>query len=338
MRIVAGKYKGRNLFSPADDRVRPTTTRIKETLFNVLQWNIKSSVVLDLFSGSGALGIECLSRGADEVYFVDKSRDSIALTRKNLEGIEGNAHVIQSDFLSALNVFRSKGQRFDLIFLDPPYASDLAERALDVIVEGDLLNKGGTIIFEHSSEKEYEMPYKMYICRTKRMGTVTAEFITKRTIALMTGSFDPITVGHEIVLMHAFALFDDVVVACLVNPDKDYMFTPKERLSFAKAVCAEYSGAHAMYSEKSAVEVAQDIGATEILRGIRNENDEKYETEMAEYNRSKGINTRFVRYNAYNNVSSTMVREQLKAGIYDNIPDAAKPLVMAAMMRRKGQK
>ena len=85
MRVVAGKYRGKNLASPKDDRVRPTTTRIKETLFNVLQGYSQDAVVLDLFAGSGALGIECISRGAKEVVFVDNNKDSIELVRKNLQ-------------------------------------------------------------------------------------------------------------------------------------------------------------------------------------------------------------------------------------------------------------
>lgn len=96
------KIQGQNLASPKDDRVRPTTTRIKETLFNVLQGYSRDAVVLDLFAGSGALGIECISRGAKEVVFVDNSKDSIELVRKNLQGIEGNFKVVNSDFSGAL--------------------------------------------------------------------------------------------------------------------------------------------------------------------------------------------------------------------------------------------
>ena len=155
MRVVAGKYRGKNLISPPDDRVRPTTTRIKETLFNVLQGHIVDARVLDLFAGSGALGIECVSRGAAEVVFNDKSRDSVALINQNLKGIEGNYRVTCQDFLSSLSSAKAAGRQFDVIFLDPPYATDLAERALQFIFAENLLDDDGVIVFEHGGEKTY---------------------------------------------------------------------------------------------------------------------------------------------------------------------------------------
>ena len=102
MRVVAGRYRGKKLLSPADDSVRPTTDRIKETVFNILQWEVEGARVLDLFAGSGALGIECLSRGAEEVVFVDKSPSSVALIKENLKGIQGNFRVVTADFAGVL--------------------------------------------------------------------------------------------------------------------------------------------------------------------------------------------------------------------------------------------
>ena len=320
MRVVAGKYRGKNLASPKDDSVRPTTTRIKETIFNVLQGWVDGAVVLDLFAGSGALGIECISRGASEVTFVDRSKESIALVYQNLKGIDGNYKVVNTDFSSVLRSSYVGGKKYDLIFLDPPYATSLAELAIDTIIELNLLSDDGMIVFEHGAEKTYSLDDKRFKQRTKNMGTIVAEFISKKSVALMTGSFDPFTKGHETVLDEALSRFDEVCVACLVNPDKRYTFSPEQRLAIVKAVCENKKNAYAVYSEKYAVEVAKEVGATVLVRGVRDENDERYEQEMAKFNKEHGYHTVFIHPERYCEISSTLVREQIAKGDYRNMP------------------
>lgn len=327
MRVVAGKYRGKNLASPKDDRVRPTTTRIKETLFNVLQGYSQDAVVLDLFAGSGALGIECISRGAKEVVFVDNSKDSIELVRKNLQGIDGNFKVVNSDFSGVLRNAYVTGKKFDMIFVDPPYASGLGELALGLIFDLDLLADGGVVVFEHGAEKTYEVSDKRYKQRTKKMGTVVAEFISRKSVALMAGSFDPFTKGHEAVLDEALCEFDEVWVACLVNPDKKYTFNSAQRLVLCECVCAQKKGAKAIYSEKYAVEVAAEVGASVLIRGIRGDEDKAYEEDMAEFNRKHGFETLFIEPNVFSNVSSTKAREQIAKGDYSSIPSCCVPLL-----------
>lgn len=327
MRVVAGKYRGKNLASPKDGRVRPTTTRIKETLFNVLQGYSQDAVVLDLFAGSGALGIECISRGAKEVVFVDNSKDSIELVRKNLQGIDGNFKVVNSDFSGVLRNAYVTGKKFDMIFVDPPYASGLGELALGLIFDLDLLADGGVVVFEHGAEKTYEVSDKRYKQRTKKMGTVVAEFISRKSVALMAGSFDPFTKGHEAVLDEALCEFDEVWVACLVNPDKKYTFNSAQRLALCECVCAQKKGAKAIYSEKYAVEVASDVGASVLIRGIRGDEDKAYEDDMAKFNREHGFETLFIEPNVFSNVSSTKAREQIAKGDYSSIPACCVPLL-----------
>lgn len=327
MRVVAGKYRGKNLASPKDDRVRPTTTRIKETLFNVLQGYSRDAVVLDLFAGSGALGIECISRGAKEVVFVDNNKDSIELVRKNLQGIDGNFKVVNSDFSGVLRNAYVTGKKFDMIFVDPPYASGLGELALGLIFDLDLLADGGVVVFEHGAEKTYEVSDKRYKQRTKKMGTVVAEFISRKSVALMAGSFDPFTKGHEAVLDEALCEFDEVWVACLVNPDKKYTFNSAQRLALCECVCAQKKGAKAIYSEKYAVEVAEEVGASVLIRGIRGDEDKAYEEDMAEFNRKHGFETLFIEPNVFSNVSSTKAREQIAKGDYSSIPACCVPLL-----------
>ncbi len=333
MRVVAGKYKGRNIAVLKDDSVRPTTTRIKETLFNVVQFDVPNAVCLDLFAGSGALGIECISRGASEVTFVDRSKESIALVYQNLKGIEGNFKVVNADFASVLKNASLTGKRFDLIFVDPPYATTLGELAIDMIIELDLLADDGKIIFEHGSEKKYTLNNAKYKVRTKQMGTITAEFISKKRVALMAGSFDPITRGHVGVLEEIVSRFDEVVVACLINEDKVYTFNPAQRLALVEAVCDEYKNARALYSEKYAVEVATEVGAEVLVRGIRGEGDVEYEQKMALYNEQHGFKTEFVKIDDYRDVSSTRVREEIASGNYRNIPAVCVPLLQSEQFK-----
>lgn len=327
MRVVAGKYRGKNLASPKDDRVRPTTTRIKETLFNVLQGYSQDAVVLDLFAGSGALGIECISRGAKEVTFVDNSKDSVELVRKNLQGIDGNFKVVNSDFSGVLRNAYVTGKKFDMIFVDPPYASGLGELALGMIFDLDLLDKDGVIVFEHGAEKTYEVSDSRYKQRTKKMGTVVAEFISRKYVALMAGSYDPFTKGHEAVLDEALCQFDEVWVACLVNPDKKYAFNPAQRLAIVNCVCEQKKGAKALYSDKYAVEVAADVGASALVRGIRGDEDRSYEEDMAKFNREHGFETVFIEPSAFSKISSTLAREQISKGDYSSVPACCVSLI-----------
>ena len=327
MRVVAGRYRGKNLASPKNDDVRPTTTRIKETLFNIVQGYVADSVVLDLFAGSGALGIEAISRGARHVDFVDRSKDSIALVYQNLKGIDGEYTVQNVDFMSALRSAYVQKVKYELIFIDPPYASTLGDIAVQTIFDLELLKDDGIIVFEHGSEKKFELSDNRYKMRTKVMGTVTAELITHKTVAMMAGSFDPFTRGHEAVLDEALASFDEVVVACLINPDKNYTFSDEQRLAIVQEVCKWKKGARALFSTRDAVDVAREVGASVLVRGIRGDGDKAYENAMADYNREHGFDTLFIEVDGYKDISSTLVREQIESGNFKNIPSVVIPLL-----------
>ena len=150
MRIIGGKYRSRVLAEFAGENVRPTSDRAREALFNILALKIYGARVLDLFAGSGALGIESLSRGAGEVVFNDFSKDSVAIVKKNLTTLKipvngGEAKVVQGDYLACRE--QARGQ-FDLIFIDPPYAMEYGEKALKKIAERGLLSENGIAIYE----------------------------------------------------------------------------------------------------------------------------------------------------------------------------------------------
>lgn len=176
MRVISGKSKGRKLKEPSDYAIRPTTDMVKESVFNIIQFDIEGRRVLDLFAGTGQLGIECLSRGASECTFVDMSAEAIALVKSNLKTCGLTGRVVRDDSLS----FLKRGERFDLIFLDPPYAEDLLSQALRIIYSVDILNEGGIIVCESPREKllpEPEAPY--YKIKEYRYGRVKLTTIGK---------------------------------------------------------------------------------------------------------------------------------------------------------------
>lgn len=149
MRIISGKYKGKVLKEYNIEGTRPTMDRVKESLFGIIQNNVRDSICLDLFCGSGNLGIEALSNYAKECYFVDKNKKIIDILKKNTLDIEG-VFLINDDFKNALNNFKIK---FDIIFLDPPYDMMLINDAIELIEKKDLLNENGLIICEYTKEK-----------------------------------------------------------------------------------------------------------------------------------------------------------------------------------------
>ena len=152
MRVITGTAKGRKLKTPPDYDVRPTTDNVKECLFNIINFDIEGRRVLDLFAGTGQLGIEALSRGAAEAVFVDCSSNALKIVKENLKLCGFSAPVILSDAVS----FLKGASKFDIIFIDPPYDGGLYEPALEAICEFDLLNDNGIIIVE--SRNDYSVP------------------------------------------------------------------------------------------------------------------------------------------------------------------------------------
>jgi 16S rRNA (guanine(966)-N(2))-methyltransferase RsmD len=147
MRVISGKFRGLVLAEFKGDDIRPTADRVKESLFNIIYSKVSASRVLDLFCGSGNLGIECLSRGAESVHFNDLSRSSIDVLKKNLLKLKGevNYTCTISDYLTCL---KSTRQTYDIIFIDPPYRFDYGVPAMQTIVQNNLLNEGGIIVYE----------------------------------------------------------------------------------------------------------------------------------------------------------------------------------------------
>jgi len=164
MRVISGKYKGRKLEGFNIDGTRPTMDRVKESLFGIIQNKIQDSICLDLFAGSGNLGIEALSNGAKQCYFVDNNKEVIKILKRNLKDIP-NSILINDDYRSALKNLNIK---FDIIFLDPPYKFNLINKAIEDIINYDLLNDDGIIVCEYETE---EIKCNLELIKEKKYGS-----------------------------------------------------------------------------------------------------------------------------------------------------------------------
>jgi 16S rRNA (guanine(966)-N(2))-methyltransferase RsmD len=151
MRIISGKYRSRRILMPSG--IRPTKDKVREAVFNVLAGRIRDSLVLDMFAGSGAFGIEALSRGAASALFVDKSDECIKTIEKNLDILQipigQDAEVVKKDSFQAIKALHKEARKFDIIFLDPPYYRNMATKCLNNISIYDILAPSGFVIAEH---------------------------------------------------------------------------------------------------------------------------------------------------------------------------------------------
>lgn len=185
MRIISGSARGTKLVTLLGESTRPTLDRVKEPLFSIIQNEIVDSTVLDLFSGSGALGIESLSRGAKTAVFCDKNREAIEIISKNIEKtrLKESSIVINNDYIKCLEILKSENMKFDLIFLDPPYKTNFAIDALKRILELDLLAQNGIVIIETDEEErniEEIKKININIDKIKKYGRVKLMFLSRK--------------------------------------------------------------------------------------------------------------------------------------------------------------
>lgn len=161
MRVITGKARGIQLKTPQGMLTRPTADRVKEALFSIIRFDVANAKVLDLFGGTGQLGIEALSQGAGSAVFVDAREEACSLIRENLKKthLENQATVVRADYMEYLNRCR---EQFDIIFLDPPYAEVFLENALNRITEIDILRSGGIIVAERPVGKDLFQEYPNY--------------------------------------------------------------------------------------------------------------------------------------------------------------------------------
>lgn len=179
MRVISGTAKGHKLHTPEGLDTRPTIDRVKESLFNIIAYDLSQCRFLDLFSGSGAIGIEALSRGAQKAVFVDESNICEQVIERNLNftKLYDKAIILKKDALSAISYLHSTNESFDIIFMDPPYNKGLIEPTLTAIINTKVLKKEGYIIVEHSSKVPIPSIKGLKIVREKDYKTTSMTFM-----------------------------------------------------------------------------------------------------------------------------------------------------------------
>lgn len=172
MKVISGFLKGRNISGYDIEGTRPTQDRVKESLMASIQNYIKNATVLDLFAGSGQLGIETISNGAKVCYFIDNNQEVIKVLKDNIKKLNINNYskIFLSDWKKMLNEFAKTNQKFDLIFVDPPYDYDVYEKVIKKVNELNLLNDNGLLVLEYSNNKFQDKYDKLELIKEKKYG------------------------------------------------------------------------------------------------------------------------------------------------------------------------
>jgi len=181
MRVISGTSKGRKLATPKNFSLRPTSDRVKESIFNILRGRIEGRMVLDLFAGTGSLGIEALSRGAKKVTFVEKGRDALKLIRRNLAqlGLEERSGVLPIEASRAIRILKQSGKTFDLIFMDPPYEKGLIEKTLTKLNFHPIYRRDSILVIEHHRRELLSHAIHGWnLIRQRQMGETVISFLT----------------------------------------------------------------------------------------------------------------------------------------------------------------
>lgn len=184
MRVISGKAKGTKLYTLEGDNTRPTLDRVKESLFNILQTKLQESTILDLFAGSGALGIESLSRGAKKAIFCDNNNEAVKVIKKNLQKtkMETESIILKLDYKKALE--KIEKEEIDIVYIDPPYAENMVILSVEKIIELNILKKDGILIIETDNEKpilkELENIKNINVYDLRKYGRVKLLFLNRK--------------------------------------------------------------------------------------------------------------------------------------------------------------
>lgn len=318
MRIVGGALNGRKLNTFKGDAIRPTADNVRESLFNILGKKVEGSDFLDLFCGTGAVGIEAVSRGAKKVVFNDISKESVSLTRKNLSSLGIAAAVSQSDGIIFLD---TASEKFDIVYIDPPYKSEFKISALNAAA--DKLKAGGIAVLED------ETPFTgvvngLVLTDVRKYGRVFLNFFEKaeKGAVVYAGTFDPVTKGHFISVMSALKVFGKVLVVLGVNPAKEPFFTREERKDFLTETFKDVKGVEIVdfadfESSGKYAEYLAENGVLYYVRGVRNAEDFAYEKKYERKNKTlyQGIKTAYIFCGSdENGISASKVRKNMRCG------------------------
>lgn len=182
LNVIAGSAGGLRLKTIDSDKTKPTLGRVKEPMFSMIASYLTGATVLDLFAGSGSLGIEALSRGAEKCYFNDNQQNCCKITQENLvfTGLADRAQVKKADFSQALEAYKREKVAFDIVFLDPPYGMNYYDEVIDTILRNKLLAENGIIVAEHAYDKPLGEIKGLEIIKSKKYGTVAVTVYANR--------------------------------------------------------------------------------------------------------------------------------------------------------------
>jgi pantetheine-phosphate adenylyltransferase len=344
MRVIAGRFGGRRLTADVAGVTRPTSDRVREALGSVLESRdaFTGSHVLDLFAGTGALGIEALSRGAARLVSIDFDRKAIESVTQNLQSLDATAeaHVLRLDLLKAPSrvIARLEGLGegpFRLIFADPPYRELKAiAPLLNALAASKLCAPDALFVVEHAENSalaelrglmvvgryNYGDTALTLLARTQQMGEgVLKSMATESSrpehavsAAVYAGSFDPITNGHVAIIKSGLVAFERIIVAVLTNTAKKPLFTVEERMEMIRDAIGGDSRVEVdRFDHGLLVNYAREKGVRIVLRGLRAVGDFEHELQMANMNRhlDAGVETVFIMANDWYYVSSTLIKE-----------------------------
>lgn len=289
MRIIAGSARGTRL-APVPNGVRPTSDRVREAVFNSLGQFFDGGEILDLYAGTGALGIEALSRGCEKATFVEKNPKAARTIRENLSraGFSEDAEVLLGDVTEALERLALEEYKFHLIFADPPYK--IPPREIGGVLErlAALLAPGGRVVVESGDPPPVQTTESLKGA-SRRYGDTVVTFLEcsehMMKLAICPGSFDPITVGHLDVIRRAANIYDHVVVAVGKNVRKGPRITAEERARLIEKVTGPLENVSVEIIDGLLVEFARERGARVVVKGLRAGSDFELEFQQAQLNR-----------------------------------------------------
>lgn len=338
MRVIAGKYKGKRLIAPEGRGTRPTSEKVRESIFDILSSKGHTEgKILDLFAGTGALGIEALSRGASEAVFVEKNPGAAATARKNLASLGiTNARVYNTDWKVAVR--KLEGRQFDIIFLDPPYADREENAVITAISEKNILAPDGCMVIEHAADNLFS--HRGYDADRRRYSDTGVTFLTrsKTDRCIYPGTFDPFTEGHLDIVKKALGQFDAVTVAIAEITYKNDVRPAAVRKGIAELSLNGFSKVDVEIFDGMLTDYLKKSGCLKVVRGIRNDEDRRHEEEIAAIYREAEPEIEIVYYNAdHPAISSHEVREMTATGNMNGLKKYVCPGALDKIIEIYGQ-
>ena len=339
MRIIAGSARGARL-GPVPPGVRPVSDRAREGLFSSLGDRVLDAEVLDLYAGTGALGIEALSRGAERATFVESGRRAATAVRANLASVrlESRAAVRQRPVLSFLRAELRAPAGAMIAFLDPPYATPVeeVEEALRALDQGWQGVGSWTVVLTRPLRNDRIVIPVNWQLGVRRQPRHPVSGGLMGSTALCPGTFDPVTNGHLDIIGRASRRFDQLVVGVLDNPSKAPLFSVEERVAMLKAVTSDLHGVEVASFSGLLVDFAESRGIGTIVKGLRAVSDFDYELQMAQMNhRLRGVETFFMSTDPnWSYLSSSLVREVARFG--GDVSSLVPEVVVARLAERLG--